>query len=1283
MKKIIFSIPRPNFLWSLTAGVVAAGVMWCGSTLQAQPTISDVVLPNAPNNANGFGVGSVQFQGAVPPNSNQLSFTLNSATGVTGLTVKITSTTLPGVTKSTILTPAAGLTVTGANTSETATLNLSGDTVYTALITATDAGGSSSSSQTYFTFEAEDFDYSGGQYFDSLPPGTFPALDAYSLLTATVGIDCNNHSGGGDSYRTNPLETEPEADTPRIRYSSSGYPDFDVGFNSGGDWGNYTRHYPAGVYYIYLRGSGGNGPQANACTIGMVTSGYQTTNQTTNHIAAYSVPGAGWQSYTWCPPLDANGNLAAWTTGGDLQTLRFTIAAGNCNENFYMLVPAAPILTPADTNVYQGNPSTLSYFPYGLSAPGIQWQTDSGTAGATWTTIGGATSTNYVVPNLSLSQEPYQYRVLLSTTSNSVPMTVTSAVVTLNILAPSKPVIVANTPSSDTEVVGSISSYSAAFDGNQPITYQWKISTNGGSTYASLSGQTNTTLLVTNAVTVTNILYELVASNSIGTATTTATSLTVTPAPPPPPLQLAGDLIVNLQESDLGTNITMWTNRTGSSATVGNFHTPTNGILNVSSSTPSWNATPILALNVNGNTAEVVKSALNVPSEVLGSKPCSVEVWAYATAVTFGDNNTVFGYGNQGGSGAQYEDREFDYNNNGSGNGAFSGNFGGDFNWTTIPSPGTWHFLAWTYDGANIVAYVDGRPDKTNTSQTMNTVASFAIVGGGIANAGPNIADQFDGYIASARLSSGVLTASQVSNNFAAGLTASLPVEIFAPSASPTNTVVTEGGSTTLSAVDAGAEFAFTYQWLTDSGTAGQSWTAIPGATNATYTVNTTGLADGIYEYEVELTNSAESIGAVSSPIAIDVVAPIPPTIVQDTTPGSATQYVTTSTTLTASFNGEAPLNLQWQISSDGTNFSAIAGQNTTNLTIDGSVPSTNFYRLYATNPLGTNASTPAEVIFLAAPPLPAAGVLQTAGDVIVDLQAKDLASGMTSWNNATSNTNRVGNFVPQGGGTLNVTNTAPYLYHYVNALFVDQDIANAVQSTSDAPAEIAQNNPVSIEAWVFATAVNEQNSDVVAYGIQGQSAAPQEDREFTFEAGFGSGSTSGDFGNFDSSWATTPTTNTWHYLAWTWDGGTVNCYMDGNFDHAQAPGSPLITADTVIGVGGGLGQEGSGNIITVNPFQGYIAAARVESGVLSSVQVTSNYDAGLFGVVPISVYPPPLQYSISGNSLTLTFGTNATLLQATNLAGPWTTNTTATSPYLLNPHSGTTTEFFKLLYNQ
>jgi hypothetical protein len=1234
---------------------------------QAQPTISGVVLPNAPNNQNGFGVGSVQFQGAVPPDANQLSFQVSSATGITALTVQLTATTLPGAASSSLLTPTFGLTVTGPNTGESVLLPLGNDIVYTAVITATDAGGPSSSTlnfdtlnPNYFTFEAEDFDYGGGQFLDSLPAGTFPELDGYSCpqpgctnFDAIIGVDCNNHSGGGDSYRANPLETESEGDVSRYQYVIGGYPDYDVGFNNGGDWANYTRHYPAGVYNIYLRGSGGNGPKADACNLGLVTSGWGTSNQTTSAMGSFSVVGLGWQTYTWCPAIDANGHLVAWGAGGDQETLRFTVDNGSCNENFYLLVPAVPTVTPNTTNVYQGAAATLGFFPYGLSTPGIQWQTDNGSGGATWANIDGATTTSYALPTSSLSVEQYEYQVVLSLLSNATPISVTSAVVTVNILTPTKPVVVQDTyPASATAAVGLASSFTASFTGPTPITYQWLVSSNLGATFTALTGQTNTSLTVLDLSIFTNE-YELQASNSVGVTYSTPATLTTTPAPPAPPIQLAGDLVAELRSVDLALGATTWTNRSGSAASVGNFQEVNKGALSVSNNTinpgtPLWGAYPVNALYVNsGNTA--VQSALVAPAEISGNGPSSGEAWIYATGIN--GNNSVIAYGLQGGSGAPEEDREMNW---GHGSGCFSGDFGSlDCGWPTPdPVTGAWEYLAWTWDGTNAIGYLNG---VQTVSHTLSASANFngypietidTVIGVGAAlGGGPNIGvDNFGGgWIASVRLSSGVLSASQISNNFAAGLLAEVPVTVFPPTASPTNEV-TVGNSVTLSGdFTANGPYAFTYQWQWDDGSGGTNWIAIAGATNETYLLNTTGFLPGNYEYELVLSNMVDSIVAVSSPITITVVTNSAPILVQNVTPTNITQYVTQTNTLTASFTGGVPLTQEWQVSVDDVTWTE-TGVFATSIPITSEVPLTNWYRLGASNTLGTNVSSTAEVIILPPLPLPPYTPLQTAGDLIMNLQQVDLSGSYDTWTNVTSSTNGVGNFsgLLIGGSNLNVTTGAPYLFNRVNALFIDENTANGVQSALYAPTEIIGNNPVSAEAWVYATAVNEQNSCAIAYGDQAQGSPPQTDREFNYCTS-GGGAVSGDFGSYDTAWKTTPTAGVWHYLAWTYDGTTIICYEDGTNNTANTPASPNVTPDTVVCVGGGIGQQLSGNPnLAVDAFQGYIGAARLESGVLSATQIATNYAAGLLGTVPAVVWPPSVtpvavnNIVYQGNTVTL-----------------------------------------------
>ena len=232
-------------------------------------------------------------------------------------------------------------------------------------------------------------------------------------------------------------------------------------------------------------------------------------------------------------------------------------------------------------------------------------------------------------------------------------------------------------------------------------------------------------------------------------------------------------------------------------------------------------------------------------------------------------------------------------------------------------------------------------------------------------------------------------------------------------------------------------------------------------------------------------------------------------------------------------------------------------------------------------------------------------------GDLIVNLQSSDLIASSSVWTNRTSNDNSAGDFSTVNGHHLNVTNLTWNLQS-VSVLSVTDLLGNAVQSALTAPAEITGNNPVSAEAWIYATAVNQQNSCAISYGIQGGSSAPEADREFNYSAPCCGGGVSGDFGSYDTQWGTTPAPGAWHYLAWTYDGTAVRLYLDGQLNAANSPGSPLQTPATVLGIGAGIANSGPN--LGADSFQGYIAAARVESGVLTAQDIQANYALGPLG---------------------------------------------------------------------
>ncbi|MGH7989638.1 MAG: LamG-like jellyroll fold domain-containing protein, partial [Limisphaerales bacterium] len=283
----------------------------------------------------------------------------------------------------------------------------------------------------------------------------------------------------------------------------------------------------------------------------------------------------------------------------------------------------------------------------------------------------------------------------------------------------------------------------------------------------------------------------------------------------------------------------------------------------------------------------------------------------------------------------------------------------------------------------------------------------------------------------------------------------------------------------------------------------------------------------------------------------------------------------------------------------------------------------------------GNVSSAMMDNVSTTAPPSPFAAV-HWEGDLIANLQSGDLSTNSRTWFNQTSNSNSVGNFSTVGGGNLNVTNLT-WNSQTIKALFINENVENAVQSALLAPSEIIGNNPVSVEAWIYATAVNEQNSCAIGYGIQGGSPSPEEDREFNYSVTGSGGGVSGDFGSYDTQWSTTPAPGAWHYLAWTYDGSTVRLYLDGVLNAVNSPNTPLQTPSTVVGVGAGLS---SGPNLAVDSFQGYIAAARVESGVLTPTDIATNYALGLLASAA-AVVPTGLTAATGDDEVTLAWNSS------------------------------------------
>jgi alpha-L-fucosidase 2 len=295
--------------------------------------------------------------------------------------------------------------------------------------------------------------------------------------------------------------------------------------------------------------------------------------------------------------------------------------------------------------------------------------------------------------------------------------------------------------------------------------YNLKRSTTNGGPYMNVAtGLTALHYFDTGLLNGTNYYYVVSASGLWGESSNSAQA-TVVPGPNFA-VTFRGDLLVNLQSSDLNSSTRTWTNRTSNAQSVGNFATV--GGNNLSLAALSWNGFTVNTLYVNSIGNNSVQSALTAPMEIISNKPVSVEAWIFPKDVNA--TSCYLNYGYQGGSSSPMNEREFDYDT--SGHGVISGNFGSlDTGWATTPTAGTWHYVAVTYDGTTLSAYLDGSLDLTHVIGTpIATVPTLMQVGSAISGTGVNGGnDPFHGYIACARLESGVLTAGDIAANYALG----------------------------------------------------------------------------------------------------------------------------------------------------------------------------------------------------------------------------------------------------------------------------------------------------------------------------------------------------------------------------------------------------------------------------------------------------------------------------------------------------------------------------------
>ncbi|MCX6316691.1 MAG: hypothetical protein NTW29_05345 [Bacteroidetes bacterium] len=300
-----------------------------------------------------------------------------------------------------------------------------------------------------------------------------------------------------------------------------------------------------------------NGAILTVNTLPAITSSPVNATVCTGNNQTFSVTATGTGiSYQWQVSTDGgatynNVPAAAPYSGTNTPTLTITGVTIGLNNNRYRCVvtgtcppPAtsgAAILTVLTSVTITSNPAnqticeaTNTSFTVGASGSGLtyQWQvsTDGGTTYTNLSASGiysGVTSATLVLTNVPPSLNNNRYRCVVSNAS-CTPGISTGAILTVNTFP-----IIGTQPQSITICENGSATFSvAATTGVGSLSYQWQVSTDGGTTYTNIAGATTNSFAQTNIpVTQNGYRFRVIVTAGCGSVTSAVAILTVNALP--------------------------------------------------------------------------------------------------------------------------------------------------------------------------------------------------------------------------------------------------------------------------------------------------------------------------------------------------------------------------------------------------------------------------------------------------------------------------------------------------------------------------------------------------------------------------------------------------------------------------------------------------------------------------------------------------------------------------------------------------------------------------------
>jgi len=290
-----------------------------------------------------------------------------------------------------------------------------------------------------------------------------------------------------------------------------------------------------------------------------------------------------------------------------------------------------------------GNPAAFTNLTLGSGSGTITYRWESSTnGGTTWSSISGATDTIYDVPaGLTTTT---RYRRITISTLNSIPCETPTSAVIVTVQS--------------TVTAGAISSNQTICDGGNPaaftsttngtgsgtITYRWEASTNGGSTWTTITGATAATYDVPAGLTTTTQYRRITIStlNSVACESTGTSSITVTVQTVPTIGAISSDQTICNGGDPVA--FTSTTNGSGSGTITYRWEASTNGGATWTTITGATAATYDVPAGLTTTTQYrriTISTQNSVACESGATSAITVTVQSAVTAGAIGSNQTI------------------------------------------------------------------------------------------------------------------------------------------------------------------------------------------------------------------------------------------------------------------------------------------------------------------------------------------------------------------------------------------------------------------------------------------------------------------------------------------------------------------------------------------------------------------------------------------------------------------------------------------------------------------